>query len=79
MRIQRDEKNQNGIQHEAALRWLVICETGKVAIKEKDYTHQHILFCSAPDSLFQTFKESSNYRGQVSYFREKGGHRFDYS
>lgn len=32
---------------ETALRWLVICDTGKVVIRGEDYSHQHLLFCSA--------------------------------
>ena len=80
MRIKRDEKIKMEFRmRETALRWLVICETCRVAIKGETYTHQYTLFCGALDSLFQTYKKLSNYRGQGSYFIEKGGHRLDCS
>ena len=80
MRIKRDEKIKMEFRmRETALRWLVICETCRVAIKGESYTHEDTLFSGALDSLFQTYKKLSNYRGQGSCFIEKGGRRLDCS
>lgn len=80
MRIKRDEKIKMEFRMRGTvLRWLVICEPCRVAIKGETYTRQYTLFRGAPDSLFQTCKKLSNYRGQGPYFIEKGGHRLDCS